>query len=136
LCAPRCRLRYEERAALAQNAVGRRLLELMARKRTNLSVAADVATVEEMLELADKVRPGQAVAGQHPWVGVGVGVGVCSFVQNVERWPLVEDTLELAGTVRQQSLWVSRARRLAGVYVCVVCGWEGGHGGGGAGAGE
>lgn len=50
------RLRYEERAALAQNALGRSLLELMARKRTNLSVAADVATVDEMLDLADKVK--------------------------------------------------------------------------------
>lgn len=49
------RLRYEERAGLAQNPLGKQLLELMARKRSNLSVAADVATVEEMLELADKV---------------------------------------------------------------------------------
>ena len=50
-----CRLRYEQRAGLAQNPLGCKLFELMARKKTNLSVAADVATVEEMLELADKV---------------------------------------------------------------------------------
>jgi len=35
--------------------MAQRCLELMARKRSNLSVAADVDTAEEMLELADKV---------------------------------------------------------------------------------
>lgn len=51
-----CRtLRYEERAALAKNTMARNCLELMARKKSNLSVAADVDTAEEMLQLADKV---------------------------------------------------------------------------------
>lgn len=58
-------LRYEERAALAQNAMGRSLLELMARKRTNLSVAVDVDTVEEMLDIADKVGPYVCVLKTH-----------------------------------------------------------------------
>lgn len=49
------RLSYEARAALAQNALGKRCLELMARKKTNLAVAADVPTAAEMLEIADKV---------------------------------------------------------------------------------
>ena len=53
---PPARLSYEARAALAQNPLARRCLELMARKHTNLSVAADVDTAKEMLELADKVR--------------------------------------------------------------------------------
>jgi hypothetical protein len=60
-----CRLPFEERAAVAQNAAGKRLLELMARKRTNLAVAADVATVEEMLRIADAAGPHIAVFKTH-----------------------------------------------------------------------
>jgi uridine monophosphate synthetase len=52
------RLSYGARAQLAKNALARQCLELMERKKTNLSVAADVDTAEEMLELADKVRTG------------------------------------------------------------------------------
>ena len=47
---------YEARAALAKNPMARQCLELMARKKTNLSVAADVDTAEEMLAMAEKVR--------------------------------------------------------------------------------
>ena len=46
---------YEARAKLAQNVMAKACLELMARKKTNLSVAADVDTAEEMLDLAEKV---------------------------------------------------------------------------------
>ena len=60
-----CRLRYEARAPLAQNPLGARLFELMARKRTNLSVAADVGTADEMLALADAVGPHVAVLKTH-----------------------------------------------------------------------
>ena len=56
---PCYRFPYEQRAALAKNAAGRRLFELMAAKRSNLAVAADVATVEEMLALADQARSQQ-----------------------------------------------------------------------------
>nr|BAY00744.1 uridine monophosphate synthase [Expression vector pUT3]BAY00745.1 uridine monophosphate synthase [Expression vector pTR_KJUMPS] len=59
------RLPFGERAALCQNAAGRKLLELMARKRTNLAVAADVATVEEMLRIADAAGPHIAVFKTH-----------------------------------------------------------------------
>lgn len=49
------RLAYEERAKQAKNPMAQRCLELMARKQSNLSVAADVDTVEETLDLAEKV---------------------------------------------------------------------------------
>lgn len=60
-----CRMAYEERAQLAKNPVGKRLFELMAKKRTNLSVAADVETVDDMLRLADAVGPYIAVLKTH-----------------------------------------------------------------------
>ncbi|KAI8470633.1 MAG: humps family-domain-containing protein [Monoraphidium minutum] len=59
------RLTYEARAALAENAMAKACLETMARKRTNLSVAADVDTAEEMLEIADKVGPHICVLKTH-----------------------------------------------------------------------
>lgn len=46
---------YAARAALARNPAGKRLWELMDRKKTNLSVAADVATAAELLKLAETV---------------------------------------------------------------------------------
>lgn len=42
------RLAYEERAKLAQNPMGKRLFETMARKKTNLSVAADFASAAQV----------------------------------------------------------------------------------------
>jgi uridine monophosphate synthetase len=59
------RMSYEDRAPLAKNPMGRQLFELMAKKKTNLSVAADVGSAEEMLQLADKVGPYIAVLKTH-----------------------------------------------------------------------
>ncbi len=49
------RMTYGARAALAANAAGKRLLECMERKRTNLCVAADVPTCASVLALADAI---------------------------------------------------------------------------------
>ncbi|GJP32251.1 hypothetical protein CLOM_g6108 [Closterium sp. NIES-68] len=46
---------YAARADLAKNEVGRRLWEIMERKKTNLSVAADVESAEELLKLAETI---------------------------------------------------------------------------------
>jgi uridine monophosphate synthetase len=59
------RLTYEARAKLATCSMAKQCLELMARKRTNLSVAADVATADEMLALADAVGPHVCVLKTH-----------------------------------------------------------------------
>ncbi len=59
------RMSYDDRAPLAKNPMGRQLFELMAKKKTNLSVAADVGSAEEMLQLADKVGPYIAVLKTH-----------------------------------------------------------------------
>jgi orotidine-5'-phosphate decarboxylase len=48
---------YSERAALHTNPTAKALLELMERKKTNLSVAADVTTKAELLHLADLLGP-------------------------------------------------------------------------------
>lgn len=59
------RVSYEERAQHAQCPLGRQLLELMAKKKTNLAVAADVPTAEEMLRLADTIGPEICVLKTH-----------------------------------------------------------------------
>lgn len=51
------RLTYGARAKLAGNAAGKRLLECMERKRTNLCVAADVTTCDGVLRLAAAIGP-------------------------------------------------------------------------------
>ena len=51
-----CRFPFEQRAGVAANVVAQRLFELMVRKHTNLAVAADVPTAQQLLHLAEQVR--------------------------------------------------------------------------------
>ena len=46
---------FESRIATTNHPLARNLFELMATKKTNLCVAADVTTSHELLTLADKV---------------------------------------------------------------------------------
>jgi orotidine 5'-phosphate decarboxylase subfamily 1 len=50
-------LSYLERAKLCHNLTAKRLFELMDKKRTNLSVAADAITKRELLDLANLLGP-------------------------------------------------------------------------------
>ena len=46
---------FEQRAEVAQNAVAKRLFQLMVKKQSNLAVAADVPSSKDLLTLADQV---------------------------------------------------------------------------------
>lgn len=59
------RMKYSERAALCKNELAGKLLSLMEAKQSNLSVAADVNTAAEVLQLADKVGPHVCVLKTH-----------------------------------------------------------------------
>lgn len=50
-----CRFTFQQRAKIAENAISRRLLELMVRKQSNLAVAADVPSAQQLLQLAEQV---------------------------------------------------------------------------------
>lgn len=48
---------YADRAAQHPNACAKALFELMERKKTNLSIAADVTSKKELLAIADATGP-------------------------------------------------------------------------------
>lgn len=59
------RYKYEEKAAVVTNPVAKKLYAIMAEKKTNLAVAADVTTKKELLELAEEVGPHICILKTH-----------------------------------------------------------------------
>lgn len=58
-------LSYKKRAEICQNPTARKLFALIEEKQTNLSIAADVTSAEQLLELADALGPEICVFKTH-----------------------------------------------------------------------
>lgn len=54
---PRLHVKLENRISVSKHPVTSRLLQLMLTKRSNLCVAADLPTLEEVIHLAEKIGP-------------------------------------------------------------------------------
>lgn len=105
------RLTYEARAAVAKNSVARACLELMARKKTNLAVAADVSTADEMLQLAEATGPHICVFKTH--------------VDIFDRWDSsIADKLQ--AIAKQHDFLIFEDRKFADIGNTVVHQYEGG----------
>ncbi|OQR79416.1 hypothetical protein BIW11_05750 [Tropilaelaps mercedesae] len=59
------RISFAERAISTNQPVAKRLFEIIAKKKTNLCIAADLTVISELLELADKVGPYICVLKTH-----------------------------------------------------------------------
>ncbi len=58
-------LSYKQRANYCQNSMGKKLLNLMNNKKTNLAVAADVKTKKELLTIAEAIGPEICILKTH-----------------------------------------------------------------------
>jgi orotidine 5'-phosphate decarboxylase subfamily 1 len=59
------KLSYSQRAAHSLNSTGQQLLHLMDEKQTNLALAVDVTTQEELLQIADALGPEICILKTH-----------------------------------------------------------------------
>ena len=58
-------LTFEQRASLAKSPAAKRLFELMAHKKTNLALSADVTSADELLKFANMIGPEICVLKTH-----------------------------------------------------------------------
>lgn len=56
---------YKERASLCQNQTAKKLLNIIEEKKTNLSIAADMTSGEQILSVLDKIGPEICMAKMH-----------------------------------------------------------------------
>ncbi|KAL6756024.1 monophosphate synthase [Haematococcus lacustris] len=102
---------YGSRAALAACPLARTCLELMERKKSNLSVAADVDTVEEMLALADQVGPHIVIFKTH--------------VDIFDKWD-AGAAAQLQGLAKKHDFLIFEDRKFADIGNTVVSQYAGG----------
>ena len=105
------RLPWAARAAAAANPTGKALFELMDRKKTNLAVAADVASTDAVLALAEATGPHIAVFKTH--------------VDAMDRWSEA-DAAALAASAAKHDFLIFEDRKFADIGNTVVSQYGGG----------
>lgn len=104
---PQKNLTYAERAEKVKSPMGRRLLELMETKKTNLAIAADVTTKASLLELAEAVGPHVCMLKTHADIVVdwdeGTGPALAEIAKR-HQFLLFEDRkfADIGNTVQHQ----------------------------------
>jgi orotidine 5'-phosphate decarboxylase subfamily 1 len=98
---------YLERAELCKNPTAHKLLKLMDKKQTNLAIAADVITKNELLKIADELGPEICVLKTHIDILEDFDIEVITELQRLaERhdFALFEDRkfADIGNTVKHQ----------------------------------
>jgi len=103
----RMSMSYSDRAQLCENSCGKRLLELMDEKKTNLTLAADVSSPDRLLELAKKTGNELIIFKTHIDIVDGFQPSLTEQLQDLARdlnFLLFEDRkfIDIGKTVREQ----------------------------------